>query len=93
VRFLSLSDYSDVDLIHPTFLGVEMGKSKENNVAILFSKVSYRRCHKINKKVWDKARERLDLAQPGDYTNVRGKNTMARTQHMCDMATIRIRSG
>jgi hypothetical protein len=50
VQFLSLSDYSVFDLIHPKFSGVARGLSNENNVAMLFSKVSKRRCQKIDNK-------------------------------------------
>jgi hypothetical protein len=49
--FLSLSDYSVADLINPKFAGAVMGLSKDKNVAMLFRKVSKRRCQQINKKV------------------------------------------
>jgi hypothetical protein len=69
-----------------------MGLRKDKNVAMLFSKVSKRRCQKIKINVWDKARETLDLTQSVDYTNVRGKH-MALTQNMCDTANLRIQLG
>jgi hypothetical protein len=50
-----------------------IGLRKENNLAMLFSKVSKRRYHQINIKVWDKAMETLGLAKSIDYTNVGGK--------------------
>jgi hypothetical protein len=70
-QFLSLSDYSDVNPIHPAYSGVEMGLIKEKNVAMLFSKVSKRRYQQINKKVLDKAWETLHLAQSVAHNNVR----------------------
>jgi hypothetical protein len=73
VRRLSLSNYSVVNLIHPMYVGVEMGMSKEKDVAMIFSKVGNIRCQQINKTVWDKARETLDLAQSVAYTNMRCK--------------------
>jgi hypothetical protein len=90
-RFLSLSYYSVLGPINPKFFGMVMGLSKDNNVAMIFSKACKRRCQQINTNVWVEARKKLDLAQYVAYTNVRGKHAMALTQHMCDTATIRIR--
>jgi hypothetical protein len=72
-QFLSLSHYSIVDPINPKLYGMVMGLSKDNNVAMQFIKFSKRRYQKINKKVWDKARETFDLTHSVAYTNVRGK--------------------
>jgi hypothetical protein len=47
--FLSLSDYSVLDLINPKLYGVVMGVSKDKSVTMIFSKVSKRRCQKIKK--------------------------------------------
>jgi hypothetical protein len=41
--FVYLLDYSVMELNHPTHSGVVMGMSKDENVAMLFSKVSKRR--------------------------------------------------
>jgi hypothetical protein len=75
-RFLSLSDYSVVDLFSPKLSGVVMGMSKEKKVTMLFSK---RRCQQININLWDKTRETLVLAQSVVFTNARG-NTCRGTQ-------------
>jgi hypothetical protein len=51
-KFIYSSDYSVVDINNPTYSGVAMGMSKEENVAMLFSKVSKRRCQQMNIKMW-----------------------------------------
>jgi hypothetical protein len=50
-----------------------MGLSKENNVAMMFSKVSKIRYQQINRKAWDKASDTIVLAQSVAYTNTIGK--------------------
>jgi hypothetical protein len=72
-RFLSLSDYSVVDMMNPNYSGVVMGVIKQKNITMIFRKVSRTRYHQINTKVWDKARVTLHLAQSVDYTILRGK--------------------
>jgi hypothetical protein len=52
-----------VEINNPTYSGVAMGVSKEENAAMLYSKCSKRRCQQINNKMWDKAKEALNLAQ------------------------------
>jgi hypothetical protein len=69
-RFISLSDYSLVDLIHPTYSGVVMGLSNEKNVAILFSKVSKRIYQNINRNAWDKARETICCLHQYDWQKI-----------------------
>jgi hypothetical protein len=71
-KFVYLSDYIILELNNPTYSGVAMGISKEENVSMLFSKVSKMRYQQINNKMWDKAKESLNLAQSAAYTNVRG---------------------
>jgi hypothetical protein len=43
-EFINLSDYSIVEIINPTYSGVAMGMSKIQNVSMLFSMVSKKRC-------------------------------------------------
>jgi hypothetical protein len=79
-----LSDYIVVELSHWTYSGVVMGMSKDKNLAMLFRKVSKRRCQQINKTMWDKEKETFDLAQSVAYTNVRGKSCLgAHSTYVC----------
>jgi hypothetical protein len=50
-EFSKLSDYNIVEITNPTYSGVAMGISKIQNVSMLFSMVSKRRCQQINKKL------------------------------------------
>jgi hypothetical protein len=81
--FLALSAYIGVDMMNPTYSGVVMGVSKEKNVTMLFSKVSTRRCQKMNKIIWAKAMKTLDLAQSVAYTIARCKKTPGYRLHLC----------
>jgi hypothetical protein len=61
-----------------------MGMSKQQNVSMLFSMVSKRRCQKINKNMWEKTKDNLNQAQSAAYTNVRGKKcTGTNTTYVC----------
>jgi hypothetical protein len=49
-EFINLSDYNIVEITNPTYSGVAMVMIKIQNVSMLFSMVSRRRCQQINKK-------------------------------------------
>jgi hypothetical protein len=72
-EFSKLSDYNTIEITNPTYSGVAMGMSKIQNVSMLFSTVSKRRCQQINKKMWEKAKDTLNQAEKAAYINVRGK--------------------
>jgi hypothetical protein len=61
-EFIHLSDYRIVEITNPTYPGVAMGMSKIQNVSMLFSMVSKRRCQQINNKMWEKAKDTLNQA-------------------------------
>jgi hypothetical protein len=61
-EFINLSDYSIVEITNPTYSGVAMGMRKVQNVSMLFSIVSKRRCQHINNKMWEKAKDTLNQA-------------------------------
>jgi hypothetical protein len=82
-KFIYLSDYIVVEINNPRYSGVAMGMSKEENVAMLFSKVSKRRSQQINKKRWEKAKDTLNQAQSAAYTNVRGKKMYRNQLNIC----------
>jgi hypothetical protein len=75
-EFINLYDYRIVEIINPTYYGVEMDMSKVQNVSMLFSMVSKRRCQQINKIMWEKAKDTLNQAESEAYINVRGKKCM-----------------
>jgi hypothetical protein len=50
-----------------------MGMSKIQNISMLFSMVSKRRCQHINNKMWEKAQDTLNQAEKAAYINVRGE--------------------
>jgi hypothetical protein len=72
-EFVKLSDYNIVEITNPTYSGVAMGMSKIQNLSMLFSMVSKRRCQQINKKMGEKAQDTLNLADKNAYISVRGK--------------------
>jgi hypothetical protein len=61
-KFIHLSDYIIVEITNPTLCGVEMGMIKSQNVSMLFSMVSKRRCQQINNIMWEKAKDTLNQA-------------------------------
>jgi hypothetical protein len=72
-EFINLYDYNIVEITNPTYSGVAMGMRKFQNVSMLFSIVSKRRCKQINNKMWEKAQDTLNQAEKAAYINVRGK--------------------
>jgi hypothetical protein len=75
---------SVVDMMNPTYSGVVMVVSKEKNVTMMFSKVSTRRCQKMNNIMWSKATKTLDLAYSIAYTISRGiKRLGAHSTYVC----------
>jgi hypothetical protein len=70
-----------VEITNPIYSGVAMGMSKIQNVSMLFSMVSKRRCQQINKNMWEKANDTLNQAELAAYINVRGKKYI-RTNRM-----------
>jgi hypothetical protein len=65
-----------VEITNPTYSGVVMGMSKNQNIYMLFSMASKMRCQQINKKMWEKAKATLNQAESATYINVRGKKCM-----------------
>jgi hypothetical protein len=72
-EFISLSDYSIVEITNPKYSGVAMGMRKNQNVSMLFSMVSKRRCQQINTQMCEKAKDTLNRAESAAHINVRGK--------------------
>jgi hypothetical protein len=62
-KLIHLLDYSIVEITNPTYSGVAMGTSKNQNVSMLFSMVSKIICQQINNKMWEKAKDTLPQAQ------------------------------
>jgi hypothetical protein len=84
VKFIHLLDYIIVEITNPTYSGVAMGMSKRQNVSMLFSMVSKRRCQQINTKMWENAKDTLNQAQSEAYIYVRGKKFMGtNTTYVC----------
>jgi hypothetical protein len=75
-EFINLSDYNIVEITNPTYSGVAMGMRKNQNVSMLFSMVSKRRCQQINKKMWKKAQDTLNQAEKAACINVQGKKCL-----------------
>jgi hypothetical protein len=83
-EFIHLSDYSIMEITNLTYSGVAMGMSKNQNVSMLFSMASKRRCQQINKKMWEKAKDTMNQAQSAAYINVRGMKCMrTNTTYVC----------
>jgi hypothetical protein len=61
-----------------------MGMVKIQNVSMLFSMVSKRRCQQTNTKMWEKAKDTLNQTELEAYINVRGKKCMGtHTTYVC----------
>jgi hypothetical protein len=75
-EFINLSDYNIIEITNPTYFGMAMGMSNIQNVSMLFSMVSKRRCQQINKKMWEKAQVTLNQAEKASYINFRGKKCL-----------------
>jgi hypothetical protein len=73
-----------MEITNPTYSGVAMGMSKIQNVSMLLSVVSKRRCQQINRKMSEKAKDTLSQAELAAYINVQGKKCMGKnTTHVC----------
>jgi hypothetical protein len=75
-ELINLSDYNIFEITNSTYSGVAMGMSKIQNVSMLFSMASKRRCQQINKKMWGKAQETLNQEESAAYINARGNKCL-----------------
>jgi hypothetical protein len=71
-ELINLSDYRIVKITNPTYSGMAMGMSKIQNVSMLFSMVSKRRCQQINNKMWENTKDTLNQAELSAFMNFRG---------------------
>jgi hypothetical protein len=97
-KFIHLLDYIIIEITNPTHSGVAMGMSKNQNISMLFSMVSKRRCQQINKKKWEKAKDTLNQAQLAAFIHVQGKTYMGTNTayvcygHCCPTRQMRLRN-
>jgi hypothetical protein len=82
-EFINLSDYSIVEIANPTYSCVAMGIIKIQNVSMLFSMVSKRRCQHINNKMWERAKDTPNQAESTAYINFRGKCMGTNITYVC----------
>jgi hypothetical protein len=83
-ELINFSEYNIVQITNPTYSGVAMGMSKIQNISMLFSTVSKKRFQKINKKMWEKAKDTLNQAEKATYINLRRKKCVgANRMYLC----------